>query len=74
MRLAPEIGDVLEGLRAVGAEPPLLAGAGPTCFGLFESEADALAAEARLSGTVGWATTTQFWSRTAGRSGATVDF
>ncbi len=74
MRLAPEIGDVLEGLQAEGAQPPLLAGAGPTCFGLFESEADALAAEARLSGAVGWTTTTKFWSRTTGQIGARLEF
>ncbi len=74
MRLAPEIGDVLEALRMEGAAPAQLAGAGPTCFGLFESEAAARAAEARLSGVVAWVATTQFWNRTTGQSGAALEF
>ena len=52
-RLVPEIADVLRALEAAGAAPALLAGSGPTCFGLFPSQAPALDAHAQLQ-TRGW--------------------
>jgi 4-diphosphocytidyl-2-C-methyl-D-erythritol kinase len=43
LRLRPELGAVLEELRAAGAGGAIVSGSGPTCFGLF---ADPVAAEA----------------------------
>lgn len=35
IRLTPVVGDILDDLRAAGAQPALMAGSGATCFGLF---------------------------------------
>lgn len=48
--LAPEIGDVLAGLRARGALIARMSGSGATCFGIFGSLPEAEAAAAGLSG------------------------
>ena len=53
IRLVPEVAEVLCALEAAGAAPALLAGSGPTCFGLFPSQASALDAQAQLQ-TLGW--------------------
>ena len=50
MSVIPEIADVLAALRATsGCALARLSGAGPTCFGVFESKADAIAAAALLA-------------------------
>ena len=61
IRLVPEVRDVLNDLRAAGAVLAMLAGSGPTCFGLFEREAEARAAEGRLAAPGVWTATTRFW-------------
>ena len=53
IRLVPEVAEVLCALEAAGSAPALLAGSGPTCFGLFPSQASALDAQAQLQ-TLGW--------------------
>lgn len=50
MRLAPAIGNLLAALRREsGCRLARMSGSGTTCFGLFETQADAEAAAARLS-------------------------
>ena len=47
LALRPELADVLDELRSVGATGALVSGSGPTCFGLFpDREAAAAAVEA----------------------------
>ena len=49
LKLAPEIGDVLEALRALdGATLARMSGSGATCFSLYRDNGDAQEAEARL--------------------------
>lgn len=48
-RLAPEVRETLEALRNAGAALARMSGSGATCFGLFQSEAEAAAAAARLA-------------------------
>lgn len=47
--LAPEIGDVLSALSASGAVPARMSGSGATCFGLFNSPAEAEAAASAIA-------------------------
>ncbi|MFC3727279.1 4-(cytidine 5'-diphospho)-2-C-methyl-D-erythritol kinase [Neoaquamicrobium sediminum] len=47
--LAPEIGDVLSALSASGAALARMSGSGATCFGLFNSPADAEAAASAIA-------------------------
>lgn len=47
--LAPEIGDVLSALSASGAAPARMSGSGATCFGLFNSPAEAEAAASAIA-------------------------
>jgi 4-diphosphocytidyl-2-C-methyl-D-erythritol kinase len=50
LRLRPELGAVLEALRAAGADGAIVSGSGPTCFGLFANAALADAAAAAIPG------------------------
>jgi 4-diphosphocytidyl-2-C-methyl-D-erythritol kinase len=50
LSLRPDIGEVLEALRAAGAPQAILSGSGPTAVGLFPDLAAAQAAAARLDG------------------------
>lgn len=59
-RLVPEVADVLRALRAAGASPALLAGSGPTCFGLFPSKSAARSARQRLQPHGWWMQATRF--------------
>ena len=47
--LAPAIGAVLDALRSAGAGLARMSGSGATCFGLFDSAADARAAQATIA-------------------------
>ncbi|HKH13529.1 MAG TPA: hypothetical protein VKA47_02625 [Solirubrobacterales bacterium] len=49
LSLRPEIGGALQALRSAGAEVALVAGSGPTAFGIFEDIAAADAAAGRLA-------------------------
>lgn len=60
IRLVPAVGEVLRALESAGAEPALLAGSGPTCFGLFPTRAAARTAEARMGSHGWWTRTTRF--------------
>ena len=60
IRLVPEVADVLDALDAVGAAPALLAGSGPTCFGLFPSKSAAQSAQAKLRPHGWWMQVTRF--------------
>lgn len=60
IRLVPEVADVLRALRATGASPALLAGSGPTCFGLFPNQATAQNAQTRLQPHGWWTQVTRF--------------
>jgi len=60
IRLVPEVAQVLRALESAGAEPALLAGSGPTCFGLFPTRAAARNAEARVQSHGWWTRTTRF--------------
>jgi len=60
IRLVPEVAVVIRALESAGAEPPLLAGSGPTCFGLFATRAAARNAEARVKSHGWWTKTTRF--------------
>ncbi len=62
-RLAPEIGDVLAALRSHGAEAALLAGSGPTCFGLHRTERAARRCAEALAQTGLWTSATRFRTR-----------
>ena len=50
--LLPDVAGALEALRAAGALGAGVSGSGPTCFGLFESEAAAAGAAAAIPGAV----------------------
>jgi 4-diphosphocytidyl-2-C-methyl-D-erythritol kinase len=50
LALRPELGPVLESLRAAGALGALVSGSGPTAFGLFEDRVTAAAAAATIPG------------------------
>ncbi|MCY3748587.1 MAG: 4-(cytidine 5'-diphospho)-2-C-methyl-D-erythritol kinase [Chloroflexi bacterium] len=60
IRLVPEVAQVLRALESAGAEPALLAGSGPTCFGLFPTRAAARNAESRVGSHGWWTQTTRF--------------
>ncbi len=59
-RLVPDIAQVLHALDAAGAAPALLAGSGPTCFGLFPSEDEARRAQAEIRPRGWWTVLTSF--------------
>lgn len=58
--LAPEIEVILKNLRKTGAQPALVSGSGPTCFGLYTEEKSAQAAQTALAESSWWTTTTRF--------------
>ena len=60
IRLVPEVAEVIRALQAAGAAPALLAGSGPTCFGLFPTRAAAQTAQARLQPRGWWTQVTRF--------------
>lgn len=60
IRLVPEVVDVLGALDAEGARPALLAGSGPTCFGLFPSKSAAQSAKVQLRSHGWWTQVTRF--------------
>ena len=60
LRLVPEVAEIRRALEAAGAAPALLAGSGPTCFGLFASQASAHSAQARLQPRGWWTRVTRF--------------
>lgn len=60
IRLVPEVAEVLRALESAGADPALLAGSGPTCFGLFPTRATARTAEAQVKSHGWWTRTTRF--------------
>ena len=64
IRLVPEVAQVLRALESAGAEPALLAGSGPTCFGLFPTRGTARNAEARMQSHGWWTRTTRFMTPT----------
>jgi len=64
IRLVPEVAEVLRALESAGAEPALLAGSGPTCFGLFPTSAAARTAESQLKPHGWWTRTTRFMTPT----------
>lgn len=69
--LCPVIGDVLAVLRSrTGCALARMSGSGATCFGLFEREADALAASAALLAK-GWWSDAGLWS-TGGAAGSSA--
>ena len=63
-RLVPEVDRVLRALEDAGADAALLAGSGPTCFGLFRTRTAARAAETRLRPHGWWTRVTRFQSET----------
>ena len=69
IRLVPEVADVLGALRAAGASPALLAGSGPTCFGLFPTRATAQNAQAKLRPHGWWTRVTRFARATESSDG-----
>ena len=62
IRLVPEVANVLQALADAGAEAAVLAGSGPTCFGLFRTQAAADRAESRLRPNGWWTRVTRFQS------------
>jgi 4-diphosphocytidyl-2-C-methyl-D-erythritol kinase len=50
--LRPELGHAMEELRGAGARAVLVSGSGPTVVGVFETEASARAAGARIAGAI----------------------
>jgi 4-diphosphocytidyl-2-C-methyl-D-erythritol kinase len=60
LRLAPEINAALEDLHETGAQPALVSGSGPTCFGLYAEEKAARMAQNVLAEQGWWTTTTRF--------------
>lgn len=64
IRLVPEVAEVLRALESAGAEPALLAGSGPTCFGLFPTSEAARTAESQVKSHGWWTRTTRFTTPT----------
>ena len=62
IRLVPEVADVLRDLKTLGAQPALLAGSGPTCVGIFSTQAAACSAKRRLTAHGWWTQITRFRS------------
>lgn len=60
IRLVPEVAEVLGALEAAGAAPALLAGSGPTCFGLFPTRVAARNALTRVRPHGWWTRITRF--------------
>ena len=60
IRLVPVVAEVIRALQAAGAAPALLAGSGPTCFGLFPTRMAAQTAQARLRPRGWWTRVTRF--------------
>ena len=60
LRLVPEINAVLEDLDETGAQPALVSGSGPTCFGLYTEEEAARAAQIAMAKQGWWTITTRF--------------
>ena len=60
MSLVPEIEIVLKNLRKTGAQPALVSGSGPTCFGLYTEENSAQAAQKELAEHGWWTIMTRF--------------
>ncbi|MDE2989888.1 MAG: 4-(cytidine 5'-diphospho)-2-C-methyl-D-erythritol kinase [Chloroflexota bacterium] len=60
IRLAPVVGEILDELRAAGAQPALMAGSGATCFGLFGDISTAEQAVARGQAAGHWTHLTRF--------------
>jgi len=60
IRLAPVVGEILDELRAAGAQPALMAGSGATCFGLFGEISTAKQAVARGHAAGHWTHLTRF--------------
>tara|TARA_B100000029_G_scaffold508384_1_gene595127 strand:- start:2002 stop:2871 length:870 start_codon:yes stop_codon:yes gene_type:complete len=60
MSLVPEIEVILKSLLKTGARPALVSGSGPTCFGLYNEENTAQAAQHELAEHGWWTTKTRF--------------
>lgn len=54
IRMHPVLADIKNSLMACGALGALMSGSGPTVFGIFEKEEQAIAAEKALAGMNGW--------------------
>ena len=54
IRLHPVLADIKNHLMKCGALGALMSGSGPTVFGLFEKDEQAIAAEKALAGMNGW--------------------
>jgi 4-diphosphocytidyl-2-C-methyl-D-erythritol kinase len=54
IRMHPILAELKKNLMACGALGALMSGSGPTVFGLYEKEEQAIAAEAALAGMNGW--------------------
>ena len=50
----PEIAEAVAALRAAGARLAMMSGSGSAIYGLFDREADAATALARLAAEPGW--------------------
>ena len=61
-RLVPEVTEVLGSLKAAGATAALLAGSGPTCFGLYPSQGSAQSAQTQIEPHGWWTRVTRFAS------------
>ena len=60
IRLVPDVAEIIRALQAAGAESALLAGSGPTCFGLFPTQAAAQTAQNHLHPRGWWTHVTRF--------------
>ena len=60
IRLVPDVAEIIRALQSAGAESALLAGSGPTCFGLFPTQAAAQNAQNRLHPRGWWTHVTRF--------------